>query len=60
MKVWLSLLIPKIEDGNNFGVSVQENILEIIQTNEENAREFLKQVLNYHQARGKLITLVCI
>lgn len=23
IKVWIQLLIPRIEDGNNFGVSIQ-------------------------------------
>ena len=26
MKMWIAFLIPKIEDGNNFGVSVQVRI----------------------------------
>lgn len=28
MKMWIAFLIPKIEDGNNFGVSVQVNCTE--------------------------------
>lgn len=27
LKMWISFMIPKIEDGNNFGVSVQEDTL---------------------------------
>lgn len=25
--MWITLLIPRIEDGNNFGVSIQEETL---------------------------------
>lgn len=32
LKMWISFLIPKIEDGNNFGVSVQEDTLAEIQS----------------------------
>ena len=26
IKVWISLLVPKMEDGNNFGVSIQAEV----------------------------------
>ena len=26
VKVWILLLIPRMEDGNNFGVSIQEEV----------------------------------
>lgn len=58
--MWVSLLIPKIEDGNNFGVSVQEDTLAEIQQVEVEATNYLDQVSRYYISRGKLITKVCI
>lgn len=58
--MWVSLLIPKIEDGNNFGVSVQEDTLAEIQQVEVEATNYLEQVSRYYISRGKLITKVCI
>lgn len=59
LKMWISLLIPKIEDGNNFGVSVQEDTLAEIQQVEVEATNYLEQVSRYYVSRGKLITKVC-
>lgn len=58
--MWVSLLIPKIEDGNNFGVSVQEDTLAEIQQVEVEATNYLEQVSRYYASRGKLITKVCV
>ncbi|XP_025425143.1 proteasome activator complex subunit 3 isoform X2 [Sipha flava] len=58
LKMWVSLLIPKIEDGNNFGVSVQEDTLAEIQQVEVEATNYLEQVSRYYVSRGKLITKV--
>lgn len=58
--MWVSLLIPKIEDGNNFGVSVQEDTLAEIQQVEAEATNYLEQVSRYYASRGKIISKVCI
>lgn len=58
--MWVSLLIPKIEDGNNFGVSVQEDTLSEIQQVEVEATSYLDQISRYYVSRGKLISKVGI
>ncbi|KAH0626162.1 hypothetical protein JD844_000963 [Phrynosoma platyrhinos] len=30
ISLWLQLLVPRIEDGNNFGVAVQEKVYELL------------------------------
>lgn len=52
-------MIPKIEDGNNFGVSVQEDTLAEIQQVEVEANNYLEQVSRYYVSRAKLVTKVC-
>lgn len=58
--MWISLLIPKIEDGNNFGVSVQEDTLAEIQQVEVESSNYLEQLSRFYASRGKLISKVCI
>lgn len=42
--MWVSVMIPKIEDGNNFGVSIQEDTLAEIQTVESEAAAYFDQI----------------
>lgn len=56
--MWVTLLIPKIEDGNNFGVSIQAETLNEIQHVESEATAYLEQVSLYYTARGRLISKV--
>jgi len=58
--MWVMLLIPTVEDGNNFGVSVQEGILAKIERVELEAINYLELISRYYVARGKLISKVCI
>ncbi|XP_044753397.1 proteasome activator complex subunit 3 isoform X1 [Coccinella septempunctata] len=58
MKMWISFMIPKIEDGNNFGVSIQEDTLAEVQSVESEAAAFFDQISRYFISRGKLISKV--
>ncbi|XP_018900120.2 proteasome activator complex subunit 3 isoform X1 [Bemisia tabaci] len=58
LKMWVSFMIPKIEDGNNFGVSVQEETLEEIQSVESEAATYFDQISRYHATRAKLVSKV--
>ncbi len=56
--MWISFMIPKIEDGNNFGVSIQEDTLAEIQTVETEAAAFFDQISRYYVTRAKLVSKV--
>lgn len=58
LKMWISFLIPKIEDGNNFGVSVQEDTLAEIQSVESEAAAFFDQISRYFISRAKIVSKV--
>lgn len=58
--MWISFLIPKIEDGNNFGVSIQEDMLAEIRTVESEAAAFFDQISRYFITRGKIVTKVVL
>lgn len=58
--MWVSFLIPKIEDGNNFGVGIQEDTLGEIRTVESEAAAFFDQLSRYYITRAKLVSKVCI
>jgi len=58
LKMWIQFLIPKVEDGNNFGVGIQEDCLAEVQTVEGEAAAFLDQLSRYFIGRGKIIAKV--
>ncbi|XP_061179916.1 proteasome activator complex subunit 3-like [Saccostrea echinata] len=58
LKMWIAFLIPKIEDGNNFGVSVQEETMGEARQVETEAASYLDQVSRYFISRAKLISKV--
>lgn len=50
-------MIPKIEDGNNFGVSIQEDTLAEVQSVESEAAAFFDQISRYFISRGILFEM---
>ena len=56
--MWILLLIPRIEDGNNFGVSIQEDTLTEVRTVETEAATYFDQVSRYYISRGKIVAKI--
>jgi proteasome activator subunit 3 (PA28 gamma) len=58
IKMWINFMIPKIEDGNNFGVSIQEDSMGEARQVESEAASYLDQISRYYLTRGKIISKV--
>ncbi|XP_026180477.1 proteasome activator complex subunit 3-like isoform X3 [Mastacembelus armatus] len=56
VKMWVQLLIPRIEDGKNFGVSIQ-TVTEL-RTVESEAASYLDQISRYYITRAKFISKI--
>lgn len=54
----MSLLIPKIEDGNNFGVTIQASIVAEAQSVENDAHAYIEHISTYYSQRAKLVSKV--
>ncbi|CAK8676055.1 unnamed protein product [Clavelina lepadiformis] len=58
LRLWVTLLLPKIEDGNNFGRSVQEETVNEVQNAECELALYLSQISNYFSSRAKIATKI--
>ncbi|KAM7539494.1 hypothetical protein Aperf_G00000050587 [Anoplocephala perfoliata] len=56
LRMWVVLSIPKIEDGNNFGVSVQEEVMIDASKTESDVTSMLDFYCDYLISRGKINT----
>lgn len=56
--MWVLFLIPRIEDGNNFGVAIQEETLTEIRTVEAEAAAYFDQMSRYFLSRARIITKI--
>ncbi|KAK0144623.1 Proteasome activator complex subunit 1 [Merluccius polli] len=55
VSMWMQLQIPKIEDGNNFGVSVQEKVFELLTNTRTKIEAFQTQISKYYSERGDAV-----
>merc|ERR1719204_1384359 len=56
LSMCISLRVPKIEDGNNFGVNVQSTVREYISGIRNQTLECMKAATTFHQERGKRLS----
>ena len=56
--LFINLHIPKIEDGNNFGVQIQEQMKGMVSGGQLSAQDFLRNVPKFHTLRAKLISKI--
>merc|ERR1712166_34397 len=54
LEVWVSLLIPGVADGNNFGVEVQEMVVKMIKERKEAVKALVEGLNKYSSERGDL------
>ena len=55
IKMWITLKIPRMEDGNDFGVAIQEECVDTITDVEDEAYSILDSISNYYTPRGNYI-----
>lgn len=58
--MWVQLLIPRIEDGNNFGVSIQEETVAELRTVEGEAASYLDQISRFVEVLTNITSLSCL
>ncbi|XP_070585803.1 proteasome activator complex subunit 1 [Erythrolamprus reginae] len=54
--LWLQLLVPRIEDGNNFGVAVQEKVYELLTASRTKLEGFQTSISKYYSERGDAVS----
>lgn len=57
IKLWIQLNVPRIEDGNNFGVAIQEETIQELSHVKDSAFSLCDGV-KYHTTRARLISKV--
>jgi proteasome activator subunit 3 (PA28 gamma) len=54
----IQLMVPKVEDGNNLGVEIQETTIHALSRAENQALARLNQFYKYFSGRGNIVSLI--
>lgn len=55
VELWLKLQVPRIEDGDNFGVAVQEKVLELLTSSHTQLETLQNRIPKYLLERGDAV-----
>jgi len=55
LQIWVQLNIPRIQDGNNFGVEVQSEIVSVLEAAGDSGLDILAGFTDYHLTRAALL-----
>ena len=58
MQMWIILKLPRVEDGNNFGVSVQKDTIEALSDAQEQLRIISDNISMYYRTRGEAVSFM--
>jgi len=58
VKLWINLTMPKIEDGDNFGVQIQEEVLSELHRSQESGYNIRDGVRQNHLNRAKICSKI--
>lgn len=58
VRMWITLQVPKIEDGNNFGVSIQEAIIDEAYAIEKVAKSYRESGGDYFFYRARMMSKI--
>ncbi len=58
IRMFIQLRVPRVEDGNNFGVSIQEEMIQELSRTEDSVYGVHDEIYKYYVSRGKLVSKV--
>jgi len=58
VKLWINLTMPKIEDGDNFGVQIQEEVLSELHRSQDTGYNIRDSVRQNHLNRAKICSKI--